>query len=292
MNVILEVNGGLGKNIASTAFCAKIKKKYPKSKLIVFTFWKDAFLNNPNVDVCLGKGEDPDFYEKYIENQEVLFLVNDPYLSNGHMNKIEHLIQSWFSMIGEEYKDELPELYFTKQEEQYYTQFFKFPKDVFIIQANGGGPPQQGMDSYNWARDMPPNIVQRIIDKYKDQYSVGVVRAEHQIKYNNCLDFKDKWRMLAIGIKSSKKRLFIDSSFQHIAAALNLPSTVVWSVTSPETFGYKIHENILANPHTKYQKPTDMINRFRLVEPLQNMPYESFNDIFSFEKIIQSIENQ
>jgi hypothetical protein len=73
---------------------------------------------------------------------------------------------------------------------------------------------------------------------------------------------------------------------------LNLPSTVVWSVTSHDIFGYKIHENILSNPHTKYQKPTDMINRFRLVEPLQNMPYESFNDIFSFEKIIQSIENQ
>lgn len=290
MNIILDVSGGLGKSIASTVFCARIKKKHPSSKLIVITFWKDAFLNNPNVDVCLAKGEDADFYEKYIANQEVLFLVNDPYLSDGHMNGREHIIQSWFSMIGEEYNGELPELYFTKQEQQYYTQFFKFPKDVFIIQANGGAPPQQGMDSYNWSRDMPPNLVQRVIDQYKDEYSVGVVRAEHQIKYSNCLDFKDKWRMVAVGMKSSKKRLFIDSSFQHIAAALNLPSTVVWSVTSPDVFGYKIHDNILANPHTKYQKPTDMINKFRLVEPLQSMPYESFNEVFSFEKIIQSLK--
>jgi hypothetical protein len=292
MNILLDINGGLGKNIASTAFCARIKKKYPESKLIVFTFWKDAFLNNPNVDVCLEKGEDNDFYEKYVEGQEILFLVTDPYLMNAHMNKKEHLIQTWFSMIGEEYNDELPELYFTKQEKQYYNQFFKFPKDVFIIQANGGGKPQQGMDSYNWARDIPPNLVQKIIDKYSEDYSVGVIRQGHQIKYNNCLDFRDKWRMLAIGMKSSNKRLFIDSSFQHVAAALNLPSTVLWSVTDPKVFGYKIHDNILANPHTKYQKPTDIANKFRFVEPLQNMPYESFNEVFNFDSIIKSINRQ
>lgn len=292
MNIIFDVNGGLGKSVASTAFCARIKKKYPDSKLIVLTFWKDVFINNPNVDVCQSKGEDLDFYEKYVENQEVLFLLNDPYHSDNHMNGKEHLIQSWFSMIGETYQDELPELYFSKQEQQYYNQFFKFPNDVFVIQANGGAPLQQGMDLYNWARDMPPNLVQRIIDHYRDEYSVGVIRAEYQIKYGNCLDFKDKWRMIAIGLKSSKKRLFIDSCFQHISAALELKSTVVWSITSPNVFGYKIHDNILANPQTKYQKPTDMISKFRLVEPLQNMPYENFNEIFSFDKIAQSINYQ
>ena len=292
MNILLDIIGGLGKNIAATVFCERIKKKYPDSKLIVFTFWKDVFLNNPHVDVCLEKGEDNEFYDKYIYNQEVLFLVNDPYLTDGHMNKREHIIQSWFSMIGEQYNDELPELYFADQEQEYYAQFFNYPNDVFMIQANGGGTPQQGMDSYNWARDIPPNLVQKIIDKYTDDYSVGVIRTRHQIKYNNCLDFKNKWRMLAIGMMYSKKRLFIDSSFQHIAAALNLPSTVLWSITSPDVFGYKIHDNILANPHTKYQKPTDMVNKFRLTEPLQNMPYESFNEIFSFKKIIQSLNRQ
>jgi hypothetical protein len=275
MNVVFEINGGLGKSIAATVVCSIIKKKYPKSKLIVVTHWKDVFLNNPNVDVCVKTGENLEFYSKYVENQEVLFLTVDPYSTHGYITQSKHLIQSWLDFIGETYNGELPELYFTPQEEQYYKQNFKTPKPLFLIHPNGGGNPNHlGGDKYNWARDIPPNVVQAIIDKYKDQYTVGVIRTESQIKYNNCVDLVEKWRMV------------------HIAAALDLKSTVLWNVTKPQVFGYPLHDNLMANPYNKEQKATSSYVKFGISEPLQNMPYNSFNDVFSFEKIIKSIENQ
>jgi ADP-heptose:LPS heptosyltransferase len=292
MNIIFEIRGGLGKSISATAVCSKIKSKYPNSTLIVITFWEDVFLNNPYVDVCLSINNKSHVYETYVENKEVLFIVDEVYNNNEFLNNKKHVIECWFDLIGEKYNGELPELYFTKQEIQYYTQLFKTPKPLFVIQPNGGMPNAPGMDKYNWARDIPPNIVQKIIDKYSEEYTVGIVRDENQIKYNNCIDLVDKWRMVSIGMKNSKKRLLIDSSFQHIAAAMGLKSTVLWNVTSPNIFGYTLHDNILANPYNKEQKPTSVFSKFNLTEPLQNMPYNSFNDVFDFDKIIESIEKQ
>ena len=45
----------------------------------------------------------------------------------------------------------------------------------------------------------------------------------------------------------STKRLFIDSFAQHVAAGLNLQSTVVWIGNKPEVFGYDTNINITHN---------------------------------------------
>jgi hypothetical protein len=44
----------------------------------------------------------------------------------------------------------------------------------------------------------------------------------------------------------SSKRFLIDSSLQHAAVAINLPSVVFWVGTSPQVFGYDMHTNIVA----------------------------------------------
>ena len=44
-----------------------------------------------------------------------------------------------------------------------------------------------------------------------------------------------------------------------MAAALDIKSTVCWIQTKPETFGYKIHDNIKANPYTKEPDLTQAI---------------------------------
>lgn len=290
MNIIFKVDGGLGKSIASTAFVKKIKQKYPESNLIVITFWKDVFLNNPNVDVCIGSSEAQGIYRKYIKGNDTMFLIGDPYMNTLHMNNKQHLLQSWFDMIGEKYNGEMPELFFTIQEEQYYAQQFNTPKPLFLIHPNGGSPHNKN-DKYNWARDMPPNVVQAIIDKHKDDYTVGVIRTKEQIKYNNCVDLVEKWREVAIGMKYSSKRLLIDSSFQHIAAALGLKSTVLWNVTNPDVFGYGIHDNIKANPYTKETESRSLFFEYDIDEPLQTMPYNSFNEVYSIDEIIKTINN-
>ena len=60
------------------------------------------------------------------------------------------------------------------------------------------------------------------------------------------------YRSIAILLQLSNKRLLIDSFAQHMAAALNVKSTVCWNPsTKPEIFGYKLHDNIKGKPTYK-----------------------------------------
>ena len=70
MNIVFQINGGIGKCVIATAVCEAIKKEYPESKLIVISGYPDVFLNNPNVDRAFAFGGFSYFYEEYIEDKE------------------------------------------------------------------------------------------------------------------------------------------------------------------------------------------------------------------------------
>ena len=53
MNIIFNINGGLGKVILSTAVVKALKKKYKNSNIIVSSGSPDAFNNNPDVNILL-----------------------------------------------------------------------------------------------------------------------------------------------------------------------------------------------------------------------------------------------
>ena len=46
MNIIFQIDGGIGKNIAATAVCKAIKAQYPKDKLIVITGYPQTHQND------------------------------------------------------------------------------------------------------------------------------------------------------------------------------------------------------------------------------------------------------
>lgn len=85
----------------------------------------------------------------------------------------------------------------------------------------------------------------------------------------------------------------MDSVAQHMAAALNLPSTVCWVVNKPDVFGYGIHDNIIHNPFNK--KPelrNSYLQPFNIGGDLLEFPYNSEFEIFDSAKIIESINKQ
>ena len=49
MNIIFQIEGGLGKSIMATAMVKVIKKRYKNANIIVVTAYPDVFLNNPDV---------------------------------------------------------------------------------------------------------------------------------------------------------------------------------------------------------------------------------------------------
>ena len=110
MNIIFQINGGLGKCIMATAVCAAIKKKYPKSNLIVISAYSDVFLNNKNIHRTYMFNGLSYFYDEYINDKDFLIFANDPYLETGHIRQDEHLLKTWCKMFGLKYAGEIPQL--------------------------------------------------------------------------------------------------------------------------------------------------------------------------------------
>lgn len=279
MNIIFQVDGGLGKSIASTAVIAAIKNHYKKSKIIVVSPYPDVFLNNPNVYRTYLTSQINGLYLKYVKGKDCKIFACEPYTHNNFLTGEEHLLRTWCKLCGVPYKGEQPEFYLTQAEIDYFTPYYQPEKPIFVIHPHGG-PQGQGYQ-YSWTRDIPSSNMVDIINHYKNDYSIIHIRRQDQLQYEDTLSALDGYRSLAILLLLSKKRLLIDSFSQHLAAALKLPSVVCWSTTTPKVFGYKIHNNILANPFTKQPKLDQATYQpFNLYEDIHSLPYENLNEVF------------
>jgi len=290
MNIILQVNGGIGKAIMSTAVCKQIKKQYPDSQLIVMSGYAEVFLDNPYVDRAFSFGGTQYFYQDYIENKEFKFLGHDPYFEAGHLSQSEHLVDTWCKMFGIETPESTnPELFITDREKSFFSKKFASDKPIFLLQTNGGAAQQEL--KYSWARDIPATVVTKIIEEFKGQYNIIHIRREDQPSYDGTYTVTDNFRALAVLIELSEKRLLMDSFGQHAAAAINKPSTVCWIANSPVVFGHSLHDNILANPQTK--KPelrNSFLQKYNISGDLLEFPYNNEDEIFDVDKIIASLK--
>lgn len=290
MNIIFQINGGIGKCIAATAVCEIIKKKYPDSKLIVISGYSDVFLNNPHVDRAYNYGGMSYFYEEFIEDKEIIVFAHDPYLVAEHIQHRVHLLKTWCELFGLEYNGEMPKLYLTDRERKFFGNKYISEKPVLILHPNGGA---QTDLKYSWARDLPERVILSVIDEFKNDYNIVHIKRDDQLKYPNTFEVSDSIRGLAVLIQMSEKRLLIDSFSQHAAAAMGKPSTVCWIVNKPNVFGYNMHHNIISNDFTKKPELRNAyLNKFNISGDLVEFPYNSEMDIFNVDDIINSIKKQ
>jgi hypothetical protein len=290
MNVIFQINGGIGKCILSTIVCRQIKKEYPDSQLITISGYPEVFLNNPNVDRAFAFGQANYFYQDYIENKDFIFLGHDPYLEAGHLKQAEHLSHTWCKMFGLDVpENKNPDLFLTDRERQFFSNKFVSDKPILLLQTNGGAAQQEL--KYSWARDIPFKVVNRVIQEFKDKYNIVHIRRDDQPAFEGTIHVSDNFRALAVLIELSSKRLLIDSFAQHSAAAMGKKSTVCWVVNTPVVFGYDVHDNIVANQFSK--KPElrhSFLQKFDISGNLLEFPYNNEEEIFDVEKIIESLK--
>ena len=63
MNIIFQINGGIGKCVLATSVFPGIKETFPDSKLIVMSGYPEVFLNNPLAVKAKPEGYDEErFY--------------------------------------------------------------------------------------------------------------------------------------------------------------------------------------------------------------------------------------
>lgn len=287
MNIIFQINGGIGKVVAATAVCKSIKVKYPDSKLIVVSGYPDVFLNNLNVNRAFAFGQQQYFYQEYIENQEFIVFAHDPYLDTKHLKSEEHLIETWCRIYDLPFIQKQGEIFLTQREVDFFSKKFASDKPIFLMQTNGGA---ESDVKYSWARDIPSYVVENVIYKFKNQYNIVHIKREDQIGYDGTHSVSDTFRALLVLIQLSEKRLLMDSFGQHAAAAFDKPSTVLWIANSPKVFGYDLHTNIIANPETiSSELRNAYLSKYNIAGDPIEFPYNKESEIFNVDEVIKSL---
>jgi len=290
---IFHIEGGLGKHIAATAVARCIKNNYPDRELIIVCAYPQIFINLNYVSKVYRIGLTPYFYKNYIEDKDSLIFKHEPYFTTEHIHKKTKLIENWCKLFNLEYNDEQPELNFNPREIQKANNSWFSQKPIFVLQTNGGMHTQDSGLPYRWTRDMPFPIVQSIVNKYKDEYEILQVARQGSpiaVGATPIVQELTPMELLSILLKSDK-RLLIDSSLQHAAAALNLPSTVLWVATSPKLFGYEIHDNIVVTIPGNQKLPDSYLFDYDFEGQVHDYPFEN-ETIFDLDEIIKSLTKQ
>ncbi len=290
--VIFNPEGGLGKIIASTAVIKYIQKEYPEHKIVIITPWPEVYLNNPRIHRVFRSGNTPYFYKDYLRDRESVVLKGEPYFNTSHLYSKQHLIKSWCELFNLPFDgDVTPELYFTLNEKEIYTDLTKRDKPTLVMQTNGGL--YNSNKSYSWTRDMPYKQAQILADELHKQYHILHVGNKNCKKLNNVEMYNEipnKRSLIGILINSSK-RLLIDSCLQHAAAAFDLKSTVCWVSTDPKVFGYKMHNNIksvLPFNDVDANGIDSLFFDYDFNGPEHEYPFDT-DDVFNLQEVYDSI---
>jgi len=292
--VVFHVEGGLGKNVASTAVIKNIAEKYQDRKIIVMASFPEVFLNNPYVHRVYRMGMTPYFWEDYINGKDTVIMRREPYFESSHMMQQSPLHETWHKMYDLPYnKDkDLPELYMNMiQADMPIT--WQRQRPILLLHTNGG-PLMDGAPIYAWSRDMPRYVAEAIVQNYGQQYHIiQVCKHQSQAIQSPLVEVVDRqmsnFELFSL-VRASAKRVLIDSCLQHAAAAFSLPSVVLWIGTHPEMFGYKMHSNIKSKEPVGNVKKVDAAYfDYQLDGQFHECPYNSPEEMFEVNDVLKAV---
>jgi len=291
--VIWHVQGGLGKNIAASSLTKDIKEKYKDRELILVCSFPEVFLNDPNIDKVYQMGTHPYFYETYIENKDVIIFKHEPYDQTGHITRKKHLIENWCDLLDIKYTKQQPYFPINYPQNKLSLQWVR-QKPILLLQTTGGPfIPENKPIPYDWARDLPIELAQILVDKYSSKYHIIQISRQGGYPLQNVerIDTPMSNMELFSLVGASEQRILIDSCLQHAASALKLPSVVFWIGTSPKVFGYNLHKNIKAKLP---KRANQLINSYTFDYQFSNnnheCPYIKIEEMFNIKEIVKNLE--
>jgi hypothetical protein len=252
---VFHIEGGIGKNIVATNVARNIKRIHPDRELVVVSPYPEVFIHNPDVYRVYKTGMCPYFYEDYIKDKDTIVFKHEPYNSNEVITRKSNLAKAWCKSLDLEYDVNKPVLHFNQFEQQnalLLQQSYSNGKPMVAVQINGGMGSSPRHINFNWFRDLPPQYVQPIINKYKDIFTFIQIKTNHQIQLENCTQVDLSLREIFLLLSQCKTALTIDSVTQHVMATFQKPSLVCWVGNSPIVYGYSMHTNVMSNLEFKH----------------------------------------
>jgi ADP-heptose:LPS heptosyltransferase len=292
-NTIFHITGGLGKHVLATSVINSYKYTHPNKDIVVSSAYPEIFERNPNVKESLNLGKNQYFYKNYILNKDVEIFAHEPYKQTSHILKQSHLIDTWCDMIGIT-QTAPPSLHINYREHELARKFMSphSNRPIIIFQPFGGPINQQ--QSYCWARDIHPDLAQKIVNRLAVKYNVIHICNEHHPQLNNCTRLQERLspHILFSLLGLAEKRIVVDSCLQHAANAMGLECIVFWNVTSPDQFGYDTHFNITPDNPINEGHSSSYFFDYEIHGDVVECPYSNYEEIFNIptiENVIQSL---
>jgi hypothetical protein len=294
---IFQVQGGLGKHIAATAVAQVIKNAHPDRELVVVCAWPELWANLPFVYRVFPLGNTQYFYEEYIDGKDSLIFANEPYFTTTHINKTHKLVESWCKLYNLEYNNEQPVLKINPEQKKAIRNFYepKFEgKPFLLLHTNGGLFTNER--PFCWSRDMPIEIAQKVANHFKKSHFIMQITRPSSPQVEGAFVRSEQLSNTELCglVELTDKRLLIDSSLQHAAAAFGLPSTVLWNATSSVIFGHNLHDNIQAKEKPQKSLPGSYLFDYQFDANENEFPYDDddLGDLYNIDQIIASLEAQ
>ena len=291
---VFNIEGGIGKHVASTAVVKAYKKAHPTTKIVVVCAWPEVYLMNKNVHRVYRLGNVPYFYEDYILGKNTEVFAQEPYKQTSHIGKKQSLAKTWCEMIGVPYNGEMPEMNFNMREKAYIdpeVAKIQKVKPILLFQPFGGPGKNHQAENYSWARDIHPEVAQVIVDNLKEHYQIIHICYDFHTKLNGVIRYEKEVpkKQLFNMMRFADRCLFVDSSLQHAAAAMGKSSTVVWIATQPELFGYDMHTNIKAPVQLPKGTIDSYLYDYTFTGAVHECPYSDVKEMFDVDAIVQSL---
>jgi hypothetical protein len=306
-NLIVVIDGGIGKVICATAVIKRLAEEFPDKKIIVITGYPDIFLYNPHVYKIFNFGNPLYFYDDYVNSESFVIKV-EPYTEYNYMFCSEHIIDTWCKMIGFERKEAMPEMFFMDNElaaaEAYVEKITQSGKKKFImLQWIGGIVPQEKSElamldviGRMHRRSLPKAVAQKLANKLVTRdYVVGSIQHPNfpDIQGTEKLFFNNApVRGVIALLKYAEGFIGIDSFIHHAATVFNTPGVVIWGGTNPKKLGYECHTNltkeVCATPFC--HRPDSYVFDATSIGSIWNCPHNTKCLQYDADEIIKAYE--
>ncbi len=285
--IVFECLAEPAKNLIATAVVRAIKKAYPERKIVVVTFFPEVWLHNPSVYRVHKSDRLSYFYDMYVKDQDTLIFRHNPIMTDDFVHDRKHLAEIWCDLCGVPYDGNKPELYFTWREHEAVSKLVLSDKPIFMIEAHTSGNPSLVT---HWPKDIPPDTAQKVVEIMNSKGFVSVeIRDNHHPKIPGTLQLNLDLRLKLCAIERSKVRLFSDSYSQHSAAALGLPSIVLWVTGNPKVSGHEMHDNVMHSAKNSVKDTIDGYKEGYDISGIANYYPPLFTNLFDAKAIAERL---
>lgn len=256
--IVLVIQGGIGRNIQSTAVIKELKKRYPSKHIAVICGSPELFVKNPHISRIHNLAHPSHFFEDYIKDNLTVVINVEPYQHFDYIYRRRHFINCWLDMLGFEDQESdipTPEIFYNQAEIEMAKDYLrKFDRRMVLFQHQGGKIPETQEKKSKliaktgmYRRNLPENVAQEVTDKLIEKgYMVGSVGHPNQYLPRGAEQVGFPIRAICALIPFVEAVITIDSFLLHGSACYKgkTPTLAIWGGTNPAVLGYPWHKNM------------------------------------------------